>query len=78
MKKELKMLLLLLIASVQSIAQTPVDISGYNNKNGTKVIIENNAISVSWPISEKENGNILIDLETVSYTHLTLPTKRIV
>ncbi len=63
MKKELKMLLLLLIASVHSIAQTPVDISGYNNKNGTKVIIENNAISVSWIISEKENGNILIDLE---------------
>lgn len=63
MKKEFKILLLVLVASIHSIAQTPVDISGYSNKNGTKVITGNNAISVSWPISEKENGNIFIDLE---------------
>lgn len=52
-----------LVFCFPSIAQIPIDVSGYSNKSGTKVISKNNSLSVSWPVGDKENGRLNINLE---------------
>ncbi|MDB5249771.1 MAG: hypothetical protein JWQ40_4165 [Segetibacter sp.] len=44
-------------------AQQLVDLSKYNAENGTKVAVNGNIITITWPVSKAENGRLLIDLE---------------
>ncbi|MBD2755144.1 CehA/McbA family metallohydrolase domain-containing protein [Spirosoma validum] len=61
----MKQSLLILFALVGSFAgaQTPVNLSGYQKKNGTNVTKQGNNLVVSWPANGKETGKLVINLE---------------
>lgn len=61
MKKNILLFLLVACFSVQ--AQVPVNLSGFNKKNGAKAELKNTLLSVSWPTEGEERGKIVIDLE---------------
>ncbi len=59
--KETLLVLLLITGSVVR-AQIPVDLSGYQRKNGVTVISQGNSLVVSWPTTAKETAKLVIDL----------------
>ena len=59
--KERFLLLLLIIGSLAQ-AQIPVDLSGFQKKNGVAVVQQGNNLVINWPASAKETGKLVIDL----------------
>ncbi|AUD04598.1 CehA/McbA family metallohydrolase domain-containing protein [Spirosoma pollinicola] len=57
-----RLFLLLLIVSSFAYAQIPVDLSGYQQKNGVTVVSRQNTLVINWPASAKETGKLVIDL----------------
>ena len=51
-----------LFASTLVLAQIPVGLKNYSPKNGAKVSVAQNIISVTWPAGKELQGRILIDL----------------
>ena len=52
--------------------------SGDINQDNARVVYENDEIGVHHSIVTFNDGNVEAVMAAVSYTHLTLPTKRIV
>jgi hypothetical protein len=57
------LLVFLLFISVLCKAQMPVNIDKFNKKSGAKVMVKENILSVKWPAGNKEEGQLVIDLE---------------
>ena len=51
-----------IIKLVVAPAQVPVNLKNYNEKNGSRLVVANNILSVKWPVGKKSQGQILIDL----------------
>ncbi|MBC8152275.1 MAG: hypothetical protein H7Z72_05130, partial [Bacteroidetes bacterium] len=56
------LLLLCLFAGSIGFAQVPVDLKGYQAKNGTNVTTQNNRLTINWPANPTETGRLVIDL----------------
>jgi hypothetical protein len=63
MKIHLLLWSLAMAYAAMCVAQAPVDMSKYSRKNGASVMVSNNLILVSWPVSEKDSGKISVNLE---------------
>lgn len=59
---EKSLLILLVLVGFVAHAQTPVDLSGYQQKNGTSVTRQGNNLVVSWPANTTEMGKLVINL----------------
>ena len=57
------LLILLTLTSAITYAQTSVDLSGYQKKNGASVTQQGSNLVVSWPTTGKEMGKLVINLE---------------
>ncbi len=55
--------LFLLLISFISQAQTPVDLSKFKKNNGAQVSTSANRLEVSWPVQNKEQGKIILNLD---------------
>lgn len=47
---------------VFAVAQTPVNLKGYTAKNGAKVSVQRNLVSVRWPAGKELQGEAFVDL----------------
>ena len=54
---------ILLLFVFSTFAQIGVDLSGFNKKNGTVISKTTNTLDLRWPVSRKEKGRIVINLE---------------
>ncbi|QDK80278.1 hypothetical protein EXU85_17380 [Spirosoma sp. KCTC 42546] len=61
MKNQLVALLVLICSGVY--AQVPVDLSGYQKKNGTNVTTQGNNLLVSWLANGKETAKLILNLD---------------
>ncbi len=57
-----RLLLLLLIIGSTIHAQIPVDLAGFQKKNGVDAVQQGNNLVISWPAGAKESGKLVIDL----------------
>ncbi|WP_461127206.1 CehA/McbA family metallohydrolase domain-containing protein [Spirosoma aerophilum] len=57
-----RLLLLLLIMATLTYGQTPVDLSGFQQKSGVTAIRQGNALTLSWPARSKETAKLVLDL----------------
>lgn len=55
-------LIITLISLGRLYAQVPVELKNFTKKNGAQVQVKNNTLSVSWPVSKKETGQLVINL----------------
>ncbi|MEJ7693820.1 hypothetical protein [Daejeonella sp.] len=55
--------LVFVFISTLSLAQTPVDLAGYDKKGGAKVGVDDDVLNIVWPVGENENGKIIINLK---------------
>jgi hypothetical protein len=53
---------LLMLYSSVVYAQIPIDLSGFQAKNGATVVSQTNRLVIAWPTQEKEKGKLVIDL----------------
>ncbi|MEO5891877.1 MAG: hypothetical protein ABIQ31_16635 [Ferruginibacter sp.] len=60
MKKNILFFLLMTYAFAK--AQVKVDLSGLHKNHETKVVVQKNLVSITWPAGNKEIGKIIIDL----------------
>ncbi|WP_228724363.1 hypothetical protein [Spirosoma sp. KUDC1026] len=60
--KKLTLLIALLTSSV-TLAQTPIDLSGYQKKSGTNVVRQKNSLEVSWPTTAQEKARLILNLD---------------
>ncbi|QNF32266.1 hypothetical protein HUW51_05785 [Adhaeribacter swui] len=54
---------LLLLVTVITQAQVPVDLAGFQKKNNVQVTHSGNQLEVSWPVKVKEKGKIILNLD---------------
>ncbi|GAB4017581.1 CehA/McbA family metallohydrolase domain-containing protein [Spirosoma koreense] len=57
------LLLLFSVLSALTYAQVPVNLSGFQKKNGVSVSSQGNSLAVSWPTNGKETGKLILDLD---------------
>ncbi|MCC8407513.1 hypothetical protein LJ707_01130 [Mucilaginibacter sp. UR6-1] len=58
-----KLMLVLGLCPLLLNAQTPVTFSGFNKSGSAKAVVNNNILTVSWPVGSNENGQLLLDLD---------------
>ena len=56
-------LILFLLTAYLSQAQIPLDLTGFQKKNGAQVKRSGNQLEVSWPVKAKEKGKIVFNLD---------------
>jgi hypothetical protein len=57
------LLFLLLLSGIVSKGQIRVDFSQFDKRSEAKANIQKNTLNVSWPVGEKEQGKLLINLQ---------------
>ncbi|HKZ66286.1 MAG TPA: hypothetical protein VJ111_08035 [Chitinophagaceae bacterium] len=63
MRYTLIIIILLLTGFYRLSAQVPVSLKKFSNKNGAKVIVKNNILSVSWPVGKKDRGLLVFNFD---------------
>ncbi len=56
------LLLPALLISIFTNAQTPVDVSAFNNKGSTTISVKQNVIDITWKVSKTEKGLLQLNL----------------
>ncbi len=69
--------MLLILVCFKSHAQVPLDLSGFQKKNGAQVTRSGDKLEVSWPVEAQEKGKIIFDLNQSNplFTSLQLSQK---
>ncbi|TLV00865.1 hypothetical protein [Dyadobacter luticola] len=57
-----RLLLFLILIAIQSFAQIPVDLKGFDKNKGVKAVVNNKELQLEWPVGNAEIGKVAIDL----------------
>jgi hypothetical protein len=62
--KEMRQIVILVLCVLPTWlqAQVPVDLKGFDKKNGAQATVEGNKLLVEWPAGKSESGRVIIDL----------------
>ncbi|MDQ3846839.1 MAG: hypothetical protein M3342_22925, partial [Bacteroidota bacterium] len=63
MDRKKSILFLLIITSLFTRGQIPVDLSRFDKTSAAKASVQNNSLSISWPTGKTEQGKMIINLE---------------